>query len=305
MDTPAQQRPPDPPGNGAEWLRIGGVALAVRDLGRVAAFYRDVIGLQVVAQEDGAVLLGAGGAAFLELLHRPDALPDDPAAAGLFHTAFLLPSRADLGRWLAHFGALGGRLDGAADHLVSEAVYLHDPEGNGIEIYADKPRTAWPWRGEGAERRVEMANQPLDAPGLLRAADTPWAGTPPGTHIGHVHLRAGDVAEATRFYGGVLGLDITAARDKAVFLSSGGYHHHLAANTWQSAGAGRRDPARAGLQSVTLDVADGPALAGIARRVGSAGHDLADRSLVDPWGTVLALRAAEPCGQPASPSHRS
>lgn len=300
MDTSAQQRPPDPPGAGAEWLRIGGVALAVRDLGRVAAFYRDVIGLEVVAQGGDAVRLGAGGAAFLDLLHRPDARPDDPATAGLFHTAFLLPSRADLGRWLAHFGALGGRLDGAADHLVSEAVYLHDPEGNGIEIYADRPRAAWRWRGEGAERRVEMANRPLDAPGLLRAAETPWAGAPPGTRIGHVHLRVGDVGEAVRFYGGALGLDLTAGWDEAAFLSSGGYHHHVAANTWHSAGAGRRDPGRTGLASVTLDIADGPALAGIARRAGAA-----DRSLTDPWGTVLTLRAADPCGQPASPPHHS
>ena len=298
MDTPARQRPPDPSGNGAEWLRIGEVALAVRDLGGTAAFYRDVVGLQVVAQEVDAVRLGAGGAAFLHLLHRPDALPDDPATAGLFHTAFLLPSRADLGRWLAHFGVLGGRLDGAADHLVSEAVYLHDPEGNGIEIYADRPRGAWRWRGEGAGRRVEMANAPLDAPGLLRDAEAPWAGAPPGTRVGHVHLRVGDVEEATRFYGGTLGMDLTAAWEKAAFLSSGGYHHHIAGNTWHSAGAGRRDPARAGLASVTLDIADGPALAGIAQRTGSAGH-----SLADPWGTVLTLRAAEPCGQPGSPPH--
>ena len=294
MDMPAQQRPPDPP-QGAEWLRIGGVALAVRDLGRVAAFYRDVIGLEIIAQEGDAVRLGAGSTAFLDLLHRPDALPDDPAAAGLFHTAFLLPSRADLGRWLVHFGALGGRLDGAADHLVSEAVYLHDPEGNGIEMYADRPRAAWRWQGTG---RVEMANRPLDTPGLLRAADTPWAGAPPGTRVGHVHLRVGGVEEAVRFYGGALGLDLTAGWDKAAFLSSGGYHHHIAANTWHSAGAGRRDPARAGLLSVTLDIADGPAGASIARRVGTA-----DRSLHDPWGTVLTLRAAEPCGQPASPPH--
>ncbi len=302
MDTPAQRRPPDPPGDGAEWLRIGGVALAVRDLGRVAAFYRDVIGLEVVTQDGNTVSLGAGGAAFLDLQHRPDALPDDPASAGLFHTAFLLPSRADLGRWLVHFGALGGQLDGAADHLVSEAVYLHDPEGNGIEVYADRPRAAWRWHGDGdgAERRVEMANQPLDAPGLRRAAETPWTGAPTGARIGHVHLRVGDVGEAIRFYGGALGLDLTAALGKAAFLSSGGYHHHIAANTWHSAGAGRRDPARAGLLSVTLDVADGPALADIARRAGTADHGLAD-----PWGTMLTLRAAEPCGRPASPPHRS
>ncbi len=303
MDTLAQ-RPLDPPGpsteGAAEWLRVGGVALAVRDLGRVAAFYQNTIGFEVVARESDAVRLGADGVAFLDLLHRPGALPDDPAAAGLFHTAFLLPSRADLGRWLAQFRSLGGQLDGSADHLVSEAAYLHDPEGNGVEMYADRPRAEWRWQGEGAGRRIEMANRPLDVPGLLRAAGTPWGGAPPGTRIGHVHLRVGDVGEAVRFYGDALGLDLTAAWDSAAFLSSGGYHHHIAANTWRSPGAGRRDPARAGLASVTLDVADGPALAGIAGRLGTAGH----RS-EDPWGTVLALRAAASCGQPASPSHPS
>lgn len=295
MDTPAQ-RPTDPPnrpaGDAAEWLRIGGVALAVRDPDRVAAFYRDVIGLEVIAQDGDAIRLGAGGSVFLDLLHRPGALLDDPATAGLFHTAFLLPSRAELGRWLAHYRALGGQLDGGADHLVSEAAYLRDPEGNGIEVYADRPPAQWRWHGDGAERRVEMANRPLDVPGLLRAAATPWGGAPPGTRIGHVHLRVGDVGEAVRFYAGALGLDLTAGWDKAAFLSSGGYHHHIAANTWSSAGAGRRDPARAGLASVTLDVAGGPALADIARRAGAAGHGLADPCLNDPWGTVLKLRAA-------------
>ena len=304
MDTLAQPRPSDPPGpeteGAAEWLRVGGVALTVRDLDRVTAFYRDVIGLELVAQDGGTVRLGAGGAAFLDLLHRPDALPDDPAAAGLFHTAFLLPSRVDLGRWLAHYRSLGGQLDGGADHLVSEAAYLQDPEGNGVEVYADRPRAEWRWQGEGAGRRIEMANRPLDVPGLLRAAGTPWTGAPPGTRIGHVHLRVGDVGEALRFYGDALGLDLTAAWDSAAFLSSGGYHHHVAANTWRSPGAGRRDPVRAGLASVTLDIADGPALAGVARRVGSAGH-----SRTAPWGTALTLRAAAPCGQPASPSHHS
>ena len=267
-----------------EGLRIGGVTLHVRDLDRVSTFYREVIGLELVAREDGVVRLGVGDAAFLDLLHRPDALPDDPATAGLFHTAFLLPSRADLGAWLAHFGQLGQQLDGAADHLVSEAAYLRDPEGNGIEVYADRPRAEWRWHDAGQGRRVEMANRPLDMPGLLRAA-TPWAGAPHGTHIGHVHLRVGDIGEARRFYGDALGMDVTAIWDSAAFLSTGGYHHHLAVNTWSSAGAGLRDPARAGLAAVTLQVADPAIWAGIAQRTGVTGH-----SLSDPWGTVLQLR---------------
>jgi catechol 2,3-dioxygenase len=286
------------PTEGPEWLGIGGVALAVRDLARVEAFYREVIGLEVVGREDNAVHLGAAGTTFLDLVHRPDALPDDSASAGLFHTAVLLPSRADLGRWLAHSGALRQPLDGAADHLVSEAVYLSDPEGNGVEIYADRPRDQWRWSGGAAgERRVEMANRPLDAEGLLReAGGAPWAGAPEGTRIGHVHLRVGDAAEARRFYGDVLGMDLTAAWPGAAFFSSGGYHHHLAANTWRSAGAGPRDPRRAGLAWVTLEVSGEHAPADIVRHGGEA--DPAGHSLHDPWGTTLQFRAA---AQPTPP----
>jgi len=305
METPTLQQSHDEvvhgPGSASapEPLRIGGVALAIRDLDRVATFYREVVGLELIAREDGLVRLGANGCGFLDLLHRPDALPDDPATAGLFHTAYLLPSRADLGGWLAHFGQLGQRLDGAADHLVSEAAYLRDPEGNGIEVYADRPRAEWRWHDDGQGRRVEMANRPLDAQGLLRAA-TPWAGAPPGTHIGHVHLRVGDIGEARRFYGDALSIDVTAIWDSAAFLSTGGYHHHIAANTWSSAGASLRNPVRAGLASVTLDVADQAVWAGIAERTGLDGH-----SLSDPWGTVLQLRIAAPCGPRTSASdHR-
>lgn len=290
---------------GSEWLHIGGVALTVRDLDRVAAFYRDVVGLEVVAREDGVIRMGAAGDAFLDLLHRPDAKPDDPASAGLFHTAFLLPSRPDLGRWLAHVRTLGQKLDGAADHLVSEAAYLHDPEGNGIEVYADRPRAQWGWHDGPDGRRVEMANQPLDADGLLKLAAAPWAGAPDGTRIGHVHLRVGAVGEARRFYGGLLGLDITAAWDAAAFLSSGGYHHHIAANVWRSAGAGPRDPALAGLASVTLDVANGQAQAAIMARAGPADHVgngalLGNGALHDPWGTNVQLRLAKSSQQPTS-----
>ncbi len=253
------------PATESEWLRIGGVGLAVRDLGRVEAFYREVLGFGVVERTADTVRLGAGGAGILELFHQPTALPDAPATAGLFHTAFLLPSRADLGRWLAHAGRLRQALDGAADHLVSEALYLSDPEGNGVEVYADRPRARWRWRDGPDGRRVEMATQPLDTEGLLAEADAAWAGAPDGTRVGHVHLRVGDVAEAVRFYGDRLGMDLTAARPGAAFLSTGGYHHHIAVNAWRSAGAGRREAGRAGLAWVTLKAADERGLAGGAR----------------------------------------
>lgn len=305
MESFAQERSPDTAlsrralESGSEWLRVGSVALAVRDLDRVETFYRDVIGLQVITREDGAVRMGAGGDGFLELLHRPQAMPDDPAAAGLYHTAVLLPSGADLGRWLAHIQALRQPLDGAADHLVSEAVYLHDPEGNGVEVYADRPRAQWRWHEGPDGWQVEMANARLDREGLLRSAGTPWAGAPDGTRIGHVHLRVGDIGEARRFYGDTLGMDVTAARDTAAFLSTGGYHHHLAANIWHSAGAGQRDAARAGLASVTLEAADANALAGIIGRAGGVDvgeRGLNDPGLNDPWGTTIKFRMKQSQG---------
>src|SRR3954454_12789031 len=203
---------------------IGEVALTVRDLDRVSRFYQEAIGLEVVERTADGVRLGAGGAGFLELQHRPDSLPRDPGAAGLYHTAFLLPERADLGRWLAHAAELRLALDGAADHLVSEAVYLHDPEGNGIEVYADRPRAGWRWSGG----RVEMANARLDMIGLRGLATTKWTGAPAGTRVGHVHLQVGEIKAAEAFYAGVLGFEIVRERPDAVFLSTGGYHHHLA-----------------------------------------------------------------------------
>ena len=162
MDLALQDRPEDvrhdaltaPDPLSVAPICVASVALTVRDLDRMTRFYREAVGLELIEQQPDAVQLGAGGVAFLELLHRPDLLPRDPTAAGLYHTAFLLPSRADIGRWLAHVAHLGLRLDGAADHLVSEAVYLHDPEGNGVEIYADRPRAEWRWEGG----QVLMAN---------------------------------------------------------------------------------------------------------------------------------------------------
>ena len=248
---------------------IEGVSLHVRDLGRVSAFYRDVIGLAVLEAGAARTVLGAGGLPFLELLHRPDALPQDGREAGLFHSAFLLPSRAALGGWLAHAAGAGQVLDGAADHLVSEAVYLRDPEGNGIEVYADRARETWRWT---ADRRVVMANKRLDQDGLMALATGRWSGAPAGTIIGHVHLQGGDIAQATAFCTAALGLDVTAAGPEAVFLSSGGYHHHLAVNTWNSAGAGPRDPARAGLASITLRT-----------------DAVAAPQATDPWGTVFLI----------------
>jgi catechol 2,3-dioxygenase len=265
-------------------LDIHSVTLAVRDLVRVADFYRDVVGLTVIDRDSDSVRLGAGGKAFVELQHRPEALPNDPAAAGLYHTAFLLPSRGALGSWLVHARSLGVTLDGAADHGVSEAVYLADPEGNGIEIYADRSRSEWTWIPGAAGPQLLMGNARLDIPALLAVAGEPWTGAPGATKIGHVHLQVGDIGAATGFYAGVLGMDVMATLPKAVFLSTGGYHHHLALNEWNSAGAPVRDPRRAGLASVTLVASSEVIRAGIAQR--SGGH------MQDPWCTQLQIITA-------------
>ena len=269
-------------------LRIGAVALAVRDLDAMTAFYRDTIGLAILEAGAGHARLGAGGDVLVELIHEPAARRADPAEAGLFHVAFLVPDRAALAAWFRHAaGRDVGRL-GASDHLVSEALYLADPEGNGIEIYRDRPSETWTLRG-GA---VEMATHRLDLDALAAdAPDGPWDGMPAGTHVGHVHLQVGDADAATAFYADLLGLDVMHRMRGAAFFATGGYHHHLAANRWNSAGAGPRPAGTTGLRSVELVVADPDLRARLAAHAEAAPPGAAP-ALIDPWGTVLRLRAA-------------
>jgi len=250
---------------------IAAVGLKARDAEALAGFYRDVIGLAEISRGDGAITLGAGERKILVVEEDKAALPDDPREAGLFHTAFLLPSRADLGRWARYALERQVPLDGASNHLVSEAIYLSDPEENGIEIYADRPRESWPWE----DGQVAMKTLRLDFDDLLSAGgDETWTGAPDGTVVGHVHLRVGDPAEAERWWHDNLGFE-TMARygPSAVFLASGGYHHHVGANVWHSLGAGRRNPARAGLSWVQFSAADAEG----------------ERMLEDPWGTIIKV----------------
>lgn len=187
-------------------LCVGRVRLRVRDGARVAGFYERVLGLTRLAETPARISLGAGGTGLLDLLVDPGTVPAPAGSAGLFHTAFLLPTRGDLGRWLAHARALGVRIDGSADHGVSEAVYLADPEGNGIELYADRPPADW-----GLENGwVAMPNNPLDLDGLDAAAGgRAWAGAPADTTVGHLHLKVGHTGKAERMYAEVLGFDVT------------------------------------------------------------------------------------------------
>ncbi|MFB6143465.1 MAG: VOC family protein [Halorientalis sp.] len=215
--------------------RVGRVALTVADLPETVAFYRDVVGLAVHAESDAAARLGDGETDLLVLRADPSAPPRPPASAGLFHLAVRVPSRAALADVLARVEASAGTLAGASDHGVSEALYLADPEGNGVEVYRDRPRSAWPT----SEGRVEMTTDPLDL-GDLAAEGTGAASVPAGTDVGHVHLEVTDLAAAREFYVDTLGLGVRQAwGGQALFLAAGDYHHHVGLNTWN----GRTDPA--------------------------------------------------------------
>lgn len=269
-------------------VRIGTVALTVRDLDIMTRFYQQVIGLTPMETGAGLVRLGVGTTVLLELRHDPAAALASRRAAGLFHTAFLLPTRADLAQWLLHAAELGVPLHGASDHLVSEAIYLADPEGNGIEVYCDRPSETWSWRGG----MVQMDTRGLDLDGLVGTVRTrAWTGLPAGSTIGHVHLQVGDLAQAEAFYAGVLGLDIVSRTSGATFLSSGGYHHHLATNIWNSRGAPVRTQPTTGLANVEL-VTDASTLEAVRSRLSP--EQAADASptrmaLRDSWGTSVTV----------------
>ena len=254
-------------------VSVARVGLKARNAAALADFYSAVVGLEQLSRDGETVTLGAKGRPLLVIEGDPAAKPDDPRAAGLFHTAFLLPSRADLGRWITHAAAQNIRVEGASDHIVSEALYLTDPEGNGIEIYADRPHESWRWNGG----QVAMATERLNIPavvGTIPEGDAGWQGAPENTVVGHVHLRVGDPRQAEAWWHEQMGFDTVARYGaQAVFLSTGGYHHHIGANTWHSAGAGRRDPGRSGLSWVELRSAWASAPA----------------AYEDPWGTAIRL----------------
>jgi catechol 2,3-dioxygenase len=273
-------------------LRIGGVRLRVRDLGRVSDFYTEVLGLSTHRDDGRSALLGSPEAPLLELIGDPGVPGRDPGGAGLFHTAFLMPTRGDLARWLAHVLRTRTPLQGMSDHIVSEAIYLADPEGNGIEVYADRPPPQW----RGADGEIVMTTERLDARNLLASAgDAPWTGFPAGGIIGHVHLQVGDTGEADRFYSDLLGFDIASRYDGASFYGSGGYHHQLAGNVWNSRGAGRRQDGAAGLETVRIVVRDAEVRDGILARAGLTGDNVV---VCDPWGTRIEITADAPRESP-------
>jgi catechol 2,3-dioxygenase len=273
-------------------MRIGTVRLKVRDLETVADFYRRVLGLATIESRDNRVVLGSGTSPLLELEGDARLARRDRRQAGLFHTAFLMSTRADLARWVAHAAATRVPVQGASDHIVSEALYLADPEGNGIEVYADRPVARW----RDASGEVRMATEALDLQDLLRSAGgDEWQGFPASGSIGHVHLQVGDTEAADRFYRDVLGFDIAARYPGASFYGSGGYHHNLAGNVWNSRRAGQRTEGMAGLDSVGIILRDAAKLDEFAARASAAGLPVERNngalSLRDPWGTRIDLTA--------------
>jgi catechol 2,3-dioxygenase len=237
------------------------VSLTVRDLDRSLAFYQDVLGFQAIARGDAAASLSTDGAGVLVELHeRRDAVPRPRRSTGLFHFAILVPSRAALGRSLRRLAERQWPLSGAADHLVSEALYLDDPDGLGIEIYRDRPRDTW----ARANGEIVMATDPLDLQGVAAepGAEVPWRGMDSGTRIGHVHLHVADLHEAEALYCGRVGFDVMVRTyPGALFVAAGGYHHHLGLNTWAGAGAPPPPADAVGLRSFTVAAAGlGPQL---------------------------------------------
>jgi catechol 2,3-dioxygenase len=280
-----------PPGT-----HIGKVRLRVADVDDLMTFYERVIGLRDVQRDGELVRLGAeGGAPLIELVSAPGAPSAPSFSTGLFHLAVLVPDRLELARSFQRVAAAGWRLTGASDHLVSEALYLQDPEGNGIEIYRDRPRNQW--NHDNGELR--MATLPLDLQGVLdelgsgeQAAD----GVPAAATIGHVHLQVADIPAAEGFYNGALGLDVMVrSYPGALFLAAGGYHHHLGLNTWQSAGAPRPPEGALGLDRYELVLPDAAARDEAAERLGESGDPVRLEEGVlatDPSGNRVLLTAA-------------
>ncbi|MBT9384403.1 VOC family protein [Pseudooceanicola sp. CBS1P-1] len=253
-------------------VHVGTVGLRARNAEVLARWYAAAVGLRELSRDGDTIWMGAGRTPLLALRQQEGLALAAPSEAGLFHTAFLLPSRQDLACWIAMAVDRGVPVDGTADHLVSEAIYLTDPEGNGVEIYADRPQDSWTW----IDGQVEMGTEAMDYAaimGSLGLMPPVWNGAPAGTRVGHVHLKVGAAQSAARWWQDRMGFDAVRARASAVFLSTGHYHHHIAVNEWLSAGAGRRSPRRTGLDFVAL-----------ARRTPAP-----PAVFEDDWGTTIRL----------------
>ena len=277
-------------------IHIKSVSLKVRDLPMMTAFYNQIMGMDILSRTESESFLGKDGQVLLTLKARPSGEPDSGRSAGLFHTAFLMPDRASLGKWLIFAVKNGVPFTGFSDHLVSEALYLDDPEGNGIEVYADRAPESWRWNGDQIAMGSERLNIDNLVAGLPGDATMPFV-APEGFRIGHVHLRVGDTATAEDFYVKTAGLDMMAKIPdaSAIFLANGRYHHHIGANVWQSRGAGMRDEKMNGLDDLAFSVSE-PLMDGLRRRLSAAGVDFHEQGdtieALDPWGTRVKFVSA-------------
>lgn len=277
--------------------RLGEVRLQIADLERSLEYYEHVLGLRVVERAAGRAALAAYGddRVLVELNEQRGAKPAPRnGRLGLYHFAILLPDRASLGRFVRHLSESGIGA-GAGDHLVSEAFYLSDPDGLGIEVYADRPRATW----QRAGRQLVMATDPVDIESVIAAAgDTAWEGMPAGTVMGHVHLHVGGIDEASRFYSDGIGFDrIVWSYPGALFMSAGGYHHHLGTNTWAGAHAKPASEDEARLLEWTIIVPGSADVQEIADRLAAGSHTVerstrGDLLTRDPWNTAVRVVAA-------------
>jgi catechol 2,3-dioxygenase len=273
---------------------MGAVHLTVADLERSLAFYESTIGLAVLERTDRRASLGAGRTELLVLVEEPRARPAH-RHTGLYHFALLVPQRVDLARWLAHAVRERAPLVGLSDHFVSEAIYLSDPDEHGIEIYADRPREVW--EGQVGARLTTI---PLDVQSLFGELEDPesepFDGLANATVMGHVHFKVASVPETIEFYRDVLGFGLMAALgSQAAFLSAGGYHHHVGANTWESAGAPPPPAGSAALRHATIVLPSAEDREEVARRVADSGRGVEDTPqgplVRDPAGNALVLSA--------------
>jgi catechol 2,3-dioxygenase len=275
-------------------LRLGPAALRVSDADRAIDFYVNKIGLVLRERTAATAMLGTREDDVLRLDINPGIAPRNYKETGLYHVAILVPDRPSLGAAIARLATSNVRL-GAADHLVSEAIYIWDPDNNGIEIYRDRPREEWNWIGD----QVQMANSPLDFDGLLAQPGVEaLAREPmkPGTRVGHIHLEVDDLAKARKFYGEVVGFSPTATLPGAQFLSAGGYHHHLGTNIWDSRNGPLPSPDTAGISLMTIELPDAVSISELKARLAGAGAATNANGdgfdFLDPWLTPVAVRRA-------------
>ena len=273
---------------------IGLVTLRVTNLERSRAFYEGILAFQALELEQGRVVLGGQDKKpLLELREVSGGTPQPRRATGLYHVAILFPTRADLGRELVRVAKAGIEI-GQGDHLVSEALYISDPDDNGLELYQDRPRSTWKWHNGF----VQMATDPVDIQGLIEEGQRdaePWNVIPAGTKVGHIHLQVGNIAEARHFYHDILGFDITAQMPSALFISAGGYHHHIGMNTWHSLNAKPTPITSAGLHTYVIVIPTQEGLQAVKERLTANNIPFEEQENIirvdDPWSNHIQLVA--------------